>query len=129
MEQGNVVNITSNEDKTIQKFSNIEAEIALIGCLLWDNRNYEKISDFIDESHFVDQNHQLIFKQIKELLNKNILVSPITLKNYLSENDFGLEITKYLNQIKDSAPSTQNTFQYAKIIYELHIKRSLVGIG
>ena len=61
MEQGNVVNITSNEDKTNEKFSNIEAEIALIGCLLWDNRNYEKISDFIDESHFVDKNHQLIF--------------------------------------------------------------------
>ena len=129
MDQSKVVKISSKEDVTLQKFSNIEAEIALIGCLLWDNRNYEKISDFLDESHFVEQNHQLIFKQIRELLNKNILVSPITLKNYLSENEFGLEITKYLNQIKDSSPSTQNTFQYAKIIYELHIKRSLIGIG
>ena len=129
MDQSKVVKISSKEDVTLQKFSNIEAEIALIGCLLWDNRNYEKISDFLDESHFVEQNHQIIFKQIRELLNKNILVSPITLKNYLSENEFGLEITKYLNQIKDSSPSTQNTFQYAKIIYELHIKRSLIGIG
>ena len=129
MEQSNIYKIPSNEDKSIQTFSNIEAEIALIGCLLWDNRNYEKVSDFLDESHFVEHNHQIIFKQIKELLNKNILVSPITLKNYLSENEFGLEITKYLNQIKDSSPSTQNTFQYAKIIYELHLKRSLIGIG
>jgi len=129
MDQSKVVKISSKEDVTLEKFSNIDAEIALIGCLLWDNRNYEKISDFLDESHFVEQNHQLIFKQIRELLNKNILVSPITLKNYLSENEFGLEITKYLNQIKDSSPSTQNTFQYAKIIYELHIKRSLIGIG
>ena len=31
-------------------FSNIEAEIALIGCLLLDNRNYEKISDFLSGS-------------------------------------------------------------------------------
>ena len=30
--------------------SNIDAEIAIIGCLLWDNRNYEKIADFIDLS-------------------------------------------------------------------------------
>ena len=129
MESNNLVNIPSNEDNIIKTFSNIDAEIALIGCLLWDNRNYEKISDFMDESHFVDESHQIIFKKIKELLNKNILVSPITLKNYLSEDDFGIEITKYLSQIKDSSPSTQNTFQYAKIIYELHLKRSLVGIG
>ena len=129
MEQIKVVKTPSNEEDILDRFSNIDAEIALIGCLLWDNRNFEKISDFLDENHFADQNHQMIFKQIKDLLNKNILVSPITLKNYLSEKEFGLEITKYLKEIKDSSPSTQNTFQYAKIIYELHLKRSLVGIG
>ena len=129
MEQNKILNLLNNEEKNIEKLANIDAEIALIGCLLWDNKNYEKISDFLDESHFVDQSHQVIFKQIKELLNKNILVSPITLKNYLSEKEFGVEITKYLNQYKDSSPSTQNTLQYAKIIYELHLKRSLIGIG
>ncbi len=129
MENEKILKIPTSEDKITETFSNIDAEIALIGCLLWDNRNFEKISDFIDETHFVDENHQIIFKKIKELLNKNILVSPITLKNYLSENEFGSEITKYLNQIKDSSPSTQNTYQYAKIIYELFLKRSLVGIG
>ena len=100
MDQNKIININSEEDNLIAKFSNIEAEIALIGCLLWDNRNYEKISDFIDEAYFVNQNHQIIFKKIKDLLNKNILVSPITLKNYLSENDLGVEVTEYLNQIK-----------------------------
>ncbi len=129
MDLDKVIKIPTNDDNIIEVFSNIEAEIALIGCLLWDNRNYEKISDLIDESHFVDENHQIIFKKIKELLNKNILVSPITLKNYFSEDDFSIEMTKYLNQIKDSSPSTQNTYQYAKIIYELYLKRSLVGIG
>ncbi len=129
MDQGKVVKIQSKDDGIIEKFSNAEAETALIGCILWDNRNFEKISDFLDETHFVDENNQIIFKQIKLLLNKNILVSPITLKNYLSENELGVEITKYLNQIKDSSPSTQNTYQYAKIIYELYLKRSLIGIG
>jgi len=129
MDSDKVVKISSKEHDTLEFFSNIDAEIALIGCLLWDNRNYEKISDFLDESHFVDENHQVIYKQIKDLLNKNILVSPITLKNYLSDNNLGVEITKYLNQIKDSSPSTQNTYQYAKIIYDLYMKRSLIGIG
>ncbi len=129
MESDKIINFSSNENKIIENFSNIDAEVALIGCILWDNRNFEKISDFIDDFHFTDKNHQIIFKKIKELLNKNILVSPITLKNYLSNDNFGIEITKYLNLIKDSSPSTQNTYQYAKIIYELYIKRTLVGIG
>ena len=129
MKSDKIVKISTKENNIEETFSNIDAEIALIGCLLWDNRNYEKISDFLDETHFVDENHQIIFKQIKDLLNKNILVSPITLKNYLANNDFDIEITNYLNQIKDSSPSTQNTYQYARIIYDLYIKRSLIGIG
>ena len=72
MEQNKVVNISSNIDNKIEQLSNIDAEIALIGCILWDNRNFEKISDFLDENHFVDHSHQIIFKQIKELLNKNV---------------------------------------------------------
>ncbi len=129
MEPDKIVKITNKDEKINQNFSNLDAEVALIGCLLWDNRNFEKISDFLEEIHFVDENHQLIFKKIKELLNKNILVSPITLKNYLSDENFKLDITNYLNQIKDSSPSTQNTYQYAKIIHELYLKRSLIGIG
>ena len=100
----------------VENFTNIEAEIALIGCILWDNRNYEKISDYLSEEHFVDQNNQIIFKTIKNLLDKNILVSPITLKNYLPEDSNGFNKIKYLNQIKDSAPSSHNTQNYANLI-------------
>ena len=64
-------------------FSNYDAEIALIGCILWENKNYEKISDFLSEDHFVFENNKLIYKTICNLLEKNIHVSPITLKNYL----------------------------------------------
>ena len=69
-------------------------------------------------------------KSNEDSLDKNILVTPITLKNYLEENNKGtLDSLKYLNQIKDSSPSTQNTFQYGKLLYDLHIKRSLISIG
>ena len=46
------------ENENERNFSNIDAEIALIGCILWDNRNYEKISDFIHEDHFVNENNK-----------------------------------------------------------------------
>ena len=113
--------INTNQNSTDEEniFSNTEAELALIGCILWDNRNYEKVSDFINENQFVDQTNKLIFSTIKNLLEKNILVSPITLKNYLPEDNLKLNKVNYLNQLKDSTPSTQNTYNYGKIIYDL----------
>ena len=118
------------EEDILDKFENFDAEAAVIGCLLWDNRSYEKIADFLTEEHFIDINNKKIFATIKRLLDKNTLVSPITLKNYLDENnEDSFDNYKYLNQIKDSAPSTQNAYQYARLLYDLHIKRSLIGIG
>ena len=123
--------INSNENVTDldSNFSNTDAELALIGCILWDNRNYEKVSDFLDENHFVDQTNRIIFSTIKKLLDKNIHVSPITLKNYLPEDNDEFKKVNYLNQLKDSAPSTQNTYNYGKIIYDLHVKRNLIGVA
>jgi len=127
----NLQSVQNKENQEIsEKFQNFDAEIAVIGCLLWDNKSYEKIADFLIEDHFIDLNNKNIFKTIKRLLDKNILVTPITLKNYLEENDKdSFDNYTYLNQIKDSAPSTQNAYQYARLLYDLHIKRSLIGIG
>ena len=131
MALNNLQSVRNKENQEIsEKFQNFDAEIAVIGCLLWDNKSYEKIADFLIEDHFIDLNNKNIFKTIKRLLDKNILVTPITLKNYLEENDKdSFDNYTYLNQIKDSAPSTQNAYQYARLLYDLHIKRSLIGIG
>ncbi len=124
--------LINSEQNTITEdnnFSNTEAELALIGCILWDNKNYEKVSEFLNVNHFVDETNRIIFSTIIDLLDKNILVSPITLKNYLPEDNEKLNKVNYLNQLKDSAPSTQNTYNYGKIIYDLYVKRNLVGIA
>jgi len=120
---------SKKEDSIDTNLSNIDAELALISCILWDNKNYEKVSEFIDEIHFVDENYKIIFSTIKKLLDKNILVSPITLKNYLPDDENNSNKIDYLNQIKDSSPSTQNTYTYAKIIYDLYIKRNILSIA
>ena len=118
MTLNNLQSINSdNENDVLKKLTNFDAEIAIIGCLLWDNRSYEKVADFLTDDHFTDINNKKIFFSIKKLLDKNILVSPITLKNYLDEDSENeMDNFTYLNQIKDSAPSTQNAYQYAKLI-------------
>ena len=124
-----LLNSNQNTENLENNFSNTDAELALIGCILWDNKNYEKVSDFLNENHFVDETNKIIFTTIKNLLDKNILVSPITLKNYLPDDNDNLNKVNYLNQLKDSAPSTQNTYNYGKIIYDLYVKRNLVGVA
>ena len=87
MPVNNLQSIENEKDaENSEKFENFDAEIAIIGCLLWDNRSYEKIADFLTEDHFIDLNNKNIFVTIKRLLDKNILVTPITLKNQLEEN-------------------------------------------
>ena len=51
----------------IDKLTNFDAEIAVIGCLLWDNRSYEKISDFLDEQHFSNENNKNIYRSNKKI--------------------------------------------------------------
>ena len=60
----------NNYDNINNKFQNIEAEMALIGCILWDNRNYEKIADFVKEDLFIDKNNCQYFPNLTNLINK-----------------------------------------------------------
>ncbi len=110
-------------------YSNTDAELAVIGCILWDNKNYEKVSDFLNENHFVDETNKIIFSTISKLLDKNVLVSPITLKNYLPEDNEKLNKVNFLNQLKDSTPSTHNTYNYGRIVYDLYVKRNLISVA
>ena len=52
-----LVDLEKFDNNFDNKFQNIEAEIAVIGCLLWDNRNYEKIADLLYEDHIVYEDH------------------------------------------------------------------------
>ena len=55
MSQNNLKKIKKeNNVDAVSQFTNFDAEIAVIGCLLWDNRTYEKIADFLIEDHFTD---------------------------------------------------------------------------
>jgi len=120
------VNTINSDD-----LSNIDAEIALIGCILRENKYFEKISDFLLPEHFTNPLNTKLFSIISKLISQNQLVSPITLKNYFSSSkeDYNIEVFDYLKQIKDSAPSMINAYNYGRIIYDLHLKRSLVSLG
>lgn len=110
---------------------NIEAEQGLLGALLVDNRGLEKISDFFKEEFFFVPAHQRIFKALQTLIERGQNASPVTLKNYF-ETDSDLKDVggaEYLADLAASAISVINTFEYAKTLYDLHLRRELIQMG
>lgn len=109
---------------------NLEAEQGLLGAILIDNRALEKI-DFLRAEHFHAPAHQRIFKAIHTLCERGQTASPITLKSYF-EKDQDLETvggTSYLIDLAGSVISVVNCEDYARAIYDLHLRRELITYG
>ena len=50
--------------------SNVQAEQALLGALLANNRAYERVSEFLAPEHFADPIHGRIFQAITRRVEK-----------------------------------------------------------
>ncbi len=110
---------------------NIEAEQGLLGALLVNNEVYDKISQIIRPQHFFDPIHQRIYEVAMEKISRNSLASPVTLKGYF-ENDPGLKElggVSYLAKLAASAISIFVAVDYAKLIFELALRRNLINLG
>jgi replicative DNA helicase len=59
---------------------NIEAEAAFLGAILIDNRIIEDVPIKLRPDHFFEPLHGRIFDQILRLIDRNMLVTPVTLK-------------------------------------------------
>ncbi len=110
---------------------NIEAEQALLGALLVNNDVYDRIASLVGEQHFYDPVHARIFETAARRIQKNALASPVTLKAFL-EDDPGLQELggpAYLVRLAGAATSLYSVKDYAQLIYDLAIRRDLIGIG
>jgi replicative DNA helicase len=110
---------------------NFEAEQALLGAVLLNNRAYEKVSEFLRPEHFADSTHGRIFGACGKLIERGQMANPVTLKTYF-EQDGGLaEIggTPYLAQLANAVVSIINAEDYGKLIHDLHLRRELIAMG
>jgi replicative DNA helicase len=110
---------------------NVEAEQALLGALLVDNRGLEKIGDFLRADHFYVPAHQRIFAGITHLTERGLSADPVTLKTYF-ETDSDLTHVggaEYLHDLARGVMSIINTEDYARTLYDLFLRRSLIALG
>lgn len=110
---------------------NIEAEQALIGALLANNKAYEKISDILRPEYFADSTHQKIYAAMNKLLSKERIADIITLKNYFEQEGTLEQVGgfPYLVKLAESASPLTNVEYYAQFIYDKYLRRELVNTG
>lgn len=110
---------------------NQEAEQGLLGALLVDNRALEKIGDFLKAVHFFMPAHQRIYDSIVKLVDRGQTASPVTLKNYFEKDDDLKDVggAEYLADLAASVINVMNVHDYARTVYDLHLRRSLITLG
>lgn len=110
---------------------NNDAEQGLLGSLLIDNRTVEKIGDFLKPAHFFVPAHQRIFEAILTLIERGQNASPVTLKNYFDDDEDLKDVggAMYLADLAANVVNVINAHDYARTIFELHIRRQLITLG
>ena len=112
---------------------NIEAEQHLLGLLLSNNANMNKIGDFIHEEHFYLPLHGKIYQSIAKLMDRGLVSDPITVKNYFAKEDIFKDIQissyEYLLKLVEDSQLSEDIKTLSKSIYDTYIRRKIIDIS
>jgi replicative DNA helicase len=121
----------SNDEPFAHTPHNLEAEQALLGALMFDNAAYERLSDQLNATHFYEPFHARLFAAIEDNIRKGQLAEPIVLLERFKRDAAFEELggVRYLADLVDRAPPAANAPEYARVIYDLALRRELIRIG
>lgn len=110
---------------------NVELEQALLGAFLLNNEAVYRVPDNLLPEHFYEPLHQKIFELIVALIRADKAATPLTLKTFLPA-DFrvgDLTIQQYLVRLAAEATSVIMASDYASMIIDLAVRRSLITVA
>lgn len=61
--------------------NSMQAEQAVLGSLMMDNQTWDNVADLVVENDFYRRNHQLIFRVIEQLAEKQMPFDIVTLSD------------------------------------------------
>jgi len=109
----------------------IEAEQSVLGGLMLEPDALDRVIPVLSYKDFYRRDHQLIFKAIGELAEKNRPYDAVTLGDWFDSNGLGEQMggTGYLVELAQNTPSAANIVAYAEIVRDKSVLRSLVEVG
>lgn len=121
----------SNDGEEQRLPRNVEAEAAFLGALMIDNRILEDVSIKLRPEHFFEPLHGRIYDQILRLIDRNMLVTPVTLKPLFESDETMKELggPGYLVRLTADGSGLIGARDFAQQIYDLALLRELVSVG
>jgi replicative DNA helicase len=110
---------------------NIEAEQSLLGAIMLSNECFESVSEVLLPVHFATSINGKIYDALGKLISQGFVADPITLKAYFEKKDELKDVGggDYLIQLVNSVISIGGVEDYAKLIYDMYLRRQLISIG
>ena len=109
----------------------IEAEQAVLGGLMLAPDAYDRIADQVTEHDFYRRDHQLIYRAIRELAEKNKPFDAVTLGEWFESMGMAEQVAggAYLIELASTTPSAANIVAYAEIVRDKAVLRQLIEVG
>ena len=115
-------------DKINTMPNNLDAEQALLGCMLIDNEILPELTDLLDENDFYQDSHKYIISAIKQTFSERKPVDIVTLSDKL-ESEGNLQKAggiAYLTELVQVTPSAANYKFYFDIVRRDSVNRNLI---
>ncbi|WP_428395510.1 replicative DNA helicase [Lichenicoccus sp.] len=111
--------------------SNAQAEQALLGALLANNKAYDRVSEFLAPEHFADALHGRIFQAITRRVEAGQLADAVTLRAEFEHSGLLDEVggAAYLGQLLTAMVGIINAGEYGRAIHDAWLRRQLIDIG
>ncbi len=106
-----------------------EAERAVIGALLIDNRAWDGVSDKVHVEDFYRHEHRLLYRAIMVIAERSQPFDVLTVSEFLNSQNL-LEQAggeTYIFELAQGTPSAANAEAYAKIVREKSILRQMIS--
>lgn len=122
---------TPDAPEGLQLPQNIEAEAALLGAMMIDNRVAEDVLQKLRPEHFFEPLHGRIYDMIAMLVGDNRLATPVTLRPLFANDPAMKELggPAYLAQLTGNPASLIGARAFADQVYDLAVLRALVTVG
>lgn len=115
-------------DKTNEMPNNLDAEQALLACMLIDNMILSDVLEKLSEDDFYHESHQFILSAMKQVYHDHRPLDLVTLADRL-ETEGNLEKVgglSYLTTLTQSTPSSANYNHYFEIVRRDSVNRKLI---
>ena len=111
--------------------ANMQAEQALLGAIMANNKAFSAVAGFLMPEHFADPVHGLIYEAIKRKIGAGRIADALTLHAEFVDSTALQDAggVGYLAQLLSCMVGLINTGDYGRAIYDAWHRRELIDIG